>query len=736
MNKWSRRGLLTAGVLTGGALVVGVAIRPGNRVAKLQPLAAKGDEILVNTWIKIAPDNRITAIVPHAEMGQGVFTALGAMLADELDADWDKLTVEAAPVHAEYANHVIPRFFLLPGARPPGIVEDTIDGAFLTIAKSMKFQTTGGSMSVRGTGEHGLRIAGAATRQMLMEATAVKWDVPVSELRTDKSFVFHDRSKRSEPYASFAAEAAEHMPPAHPTLKKPSEYGLMGKPLPRIDIPSKVDGTAKFGIDAVIPGMKYAVVKAPPVWGSKIAKMDADAARKMPGVISVLNMGDFAAVVADQYWQAKKALDAVSLTYTKTDADKVSSASIFAQQAAALDSAQKGESGDADRELGDSVAALSSAKQTIEAEYRVPYLAHATMEPMTCAAWAHDGICEIWAGMQNPLGSRAAVAAALKLEPDNVKIYNQFLGGGFGRRGRPDFTNQAALISAATKIPVKLIWSREEDITHDHYRPAVTSRFKGGLDASGNPVAWINHYLERHDPKEAALIPYAIPNQYIGYTEAKTHVPFGAWRSVDHSQHGFFAESFIDELAHAAGKDPYQFRRALLKDSPRHVAVLDAATKMSGWGEPLPAGQGRGVALVEAFGTIVAQVALVEIVDGKARVRQVWCAADAGFAVNPNGFEAQMEGGIIYGLTAALYGEITIENGSVVQSNFQDYEMIRMSDAPAISVQIINSGATVGGAGEPGTPPIAPAVTNAIFAVTGKRIRELPVKKAGTLVAA
>ena len=736
MNKWSRRGLLTAGMMAGGILVVGVAIRPGNRVAKLSPLVAKDGEVLVNAWIKIAPDNRVTAIVPHTEMGQGVFTALGAMLADELDADWDKLTVETAPAHDEYANHVVPRFFIAPGVRPPGIVEDTIDGVFLTIAKSMKFQTTGGSMSVRGTGEHGLRIAGAATRQMLMEAAAAKWDVPVSELRTDKSFVFHDKSKRSDPYASFAAEAAEHMPPAHPTLKKPSEYKLMGKPLPRIDIPAKVDGSAKFGIDAVIPGMKYAVVKAPPVWGSKIAKMDAVAAQKMPGVVTVLNLGDFAAVVADSYWQAKKALDAVSLTFTKTDADKVSTASIYAQQGSALASAQKGETGDADREVGDAVAALSSAKQTIEAEYRVPYLAHATMEPMTCAAWVHDGICEIWAGMQNPLGSRGAVADALKLEPDNVKMHNLFLGGGFGRRARPDFTNQAARIAAAAKVPVKLIWSREEDMTHDHYRPAVTSRFKGGLDASGNAVAWRNHYLERHDPKEAALIPYAIPNQYIGYAEAKTHVPFGAWRSVDHSHQGFFIESFIDELAHAAGKDPYQFRRALLKDSPRHVAVLDAAAKMSGWGGALPTGQGRGVALVEAFGTIVAQVALVEILEGKARVRQVWCAADAGFAVNPNGFEAQMESGIIYGLTAALYGEITIENGAAVQGNFNDYEMIRMSDAPVIEVQIINSGATVGGAGEPGTPPIAPAVTNAIFAITGKRIRDLPVKKAGNLAAA
>lgn len=735
MNKWSRRGLLTAGVLTGGALVVGIAIRPGNRNADLQPLVAKDGEILVNTWVKIGPDNRITAIVPHAEMGQGVNTALGAMLADELDADWDQLSVEGAPADAEYANHIIPRFFLVPELRVPGMVEDTINGAFLQIAKTMKLQITGGSMSVRGTGEHGLRLAGAATREMLMRAAAAQWGVAINELRTEKSFVFHDQSKRSAPYAGFASEAAAHMPPSQPTLKKPSEYRLMGKALPRFDIPAKVDGTAQFGIDVVLPGMKYAVVKAPPVWGSKVATMDAKAAEALPGNVTALNMGDFVAVVADSYWAAKKALDAVTLTFTATDADDFTSASIFARQAAALSKAQAGDEGDADRDDGDAAGALQAAATKVEAEYRVPYLAHATMEPMNATAWVRDGACEIWAGMQNPLASRAAAAEALDMDSGAVTAHNMLLGGGFGRRAQLDFTDQAARISAAVKAPVKLIWSREEDMTQDYYRQAVTSRFRGGLDASGKAVAWSNHYLDRHDPKESALIPYTIPNQYIGYTEAKTHVPFGAWRSVDHSHQGFFTESFVDELAHAAKADPYQFRRAMLTALPRHIAVLDAAAKMADWGSPLPKGQGRGIALVESFGTIVAQVALVEITEGKALVRQVWCAADPGFAVNPDGFAAQMESGIIYGLTAAMYGEITIEQGAAVQRNFHDYEMIRMRDAPQIAVQIINSGAAVGGGGEPGLPPIAPAVTNAIFAATGKRLRELPVKNAGALVA-
>lgn len=732
MNKWSRRGLITAGILTGGVFAVGIAIRPGNRVPSLSKLVADGDETLINIWVKIAQNNVVTAIVPHSEMGQGVMTSLGAMLADEMDADWDKIIMEQAPPHQEYANAVVPRFFMAPGMRAPGIVEDTIDGGFLKLAQSMGFQTTGGSMSVRGTGMHGLRLAGAAARQMLVEGAAAKWDVPVSELRTEKSMIFHDKSKKSAPYAEFAEAAAAGSPPRYPKLKTPKDFKLMGKSIPRIDAAEKVDGSAKFGIDTILPGMKYAAVKAPPVFGAKVASMDAAAAQKMPGVVKVLNMGDFVAVVADSYWQARTALDAVNLTFTKTENDKVNSGQIFARHSAAIDAVVK-DGGDTDIEKGDAKGAFASASKKVQAEYRVPFLAHVTMEPMNATAWVHDGICEIWAGMQNPLGSRNAAAEAIGFEPEKVTMHNVFLGGGFGRRGRPDYTNQAARVAKEVGVPVKLIWSREEDVQHDHYRPAVVSKLKAGLDKDGMPSSWISHYVERHDPKESALIPYDIANQLIGYAETTSHVPFGAWRSVDHTQHGFFTESFVDELAHAAGKDPYKYRRALLAKLPRHLAILDRAAKMAGWGAPLPKGQGRGIALVESFGTIVAQVAQVDLTGNRPRVTHVWCAADPGFAMSPDGFTAQMESGIIFGLTAALYGEITIENGAVVQSNLSDYEMIRMDTAPEIKVEIINSGATVGGGGEPGTPPIAPAVTNAIFAVTGKRLRELPVAKAEPL---
>jgi len=378
---------------------------------------------------------------------------------------------------------------------------------------------------------------------------------------------------------------------------------------------------------------------------------------------------------------------------------------------------------------GNAKAALDAAAQVIEAEYRVPFLAHATMEPMNCTAWVHDARCELWLGTQNPLGFVQQVAKAIDMDPARILLHNQYLGGGFGRRAFDDFAIQAARLAADVPYPVKLIWSREEDMRHDHYRQAGISRFRGGLDASGKAVAWQNHYVNKHDPEEAPHIPYAIADQSIVYSESETHVPWGFWRSVDHSLHAFFTESFIDELAVAAGRDPYEYRRELLAGSPRFLAVLDLAARKAGWGERLPANMGRGIAIHRSFGTIVAQVVDVEIVDGKPRARRVVCAADAGFAVHPDNLAAQMESGIAYGLTAALYGEISIKDGAVAQSNFHDYRMLRMDEAPDVETYIINGGGSTGGAGEPGTPPIAPAFTNAIFDATGIRIRELPVSK-------
>ncbi|MDH3266944.1 MAG: molybdopterin-dependent oxidoreductase, partial [Gammaproteobacteria bacterium] len=378
---------------------------------------------------------------------------------------------------------------------------------------------------------------------------------------------------------------------------------------------------------------------------------------------------------------------------------------------------------------GDALAAINSASQLIEAEYRVPFLAHSPMEPMNCMAWVHDDECELWLGTQNPLGFAKDVSKAIDVDLDNVILHNQFLGGGFGRRAFSDYAVQAARIAADVHYPVKLIWSREEDTRQDHYRQASISRFKGGLDKDGKAIAWHNHYVNKHEPKEAPHIPYAIDNQRIVYTDSQTHVPWGFWRSVDHSIHAFFTESFIDEMAVAAGRDAYQFRRELLLDEPRFLAVLDLAAEKAGWGEALPENTGRGISIHRSFNTIVAQVVDVEVADGDVTVQRVVCAVDAGFTIHPDGMAAQMESGIAYGMTAALYGEISIRHGAVAQSNFHDYPMLRIDKSPSIETHIINSGASLGGAGEPGTPPIAPALANAIFDATGIRIRELPLRQ-------
>lgn len=725
MGKWTRRGFITAGVLTGGVLAVGVGIREGHRAPKLAGMMTEDGESLVNVWVKIAPDNTITAIVPHSEMGQGVFTTMTQMLADEMDADWEKVAFEQAPAHEAYANHVLGREYIMGGADVPGLVQDSLNGAFLMLSKTMSLQITGGSTAVRFTGQGGMRIAGAAAREMIVKAAARDWGVRRSEIRTANSHVHHEASGRSAPYSEFAAKAAEFAPPTQPRLKTPDEYTLMGRSVPRVDIPEKVTGAAQFGMDVDLPDMKHAAIMGPPVLGAEVSSLDSDLAETMPGVVKVLNKGDFVAVVADGYWQAENALRTIDVVWTQTGAETMNQADLFARHRAAMDAGKTTR----DVKQGDAARATRSAPRSYEAEYTVPFLAHAAMEPLNATAWLHDGVLEVWSGLQNPLGVRDFLADDMDLARDKVIIHNTLLGGGFGRRSEVDYPSQAARIAAEFDHPVKLIWSREQDTTQDWYRPAVVSRFKAGLGEDGLPVSWENIYVEKHDPPEASQIPYNIPAQLIEYAETDHHMRFGPWRSVDHTQHGFFIESFIDELAHEAGQDPYEYRRALVSHSPRYTAVLDAAAEAADWTRPRPEGHGLGIALVDSFGTIVAQVAEVDVTGDRPRVTHVWSAADPGYAMNPDGFIAQIESGVIYGLTAALYGEITIENGAVVQSNFHDYEMVRMNEAPEISVTIINSGARVGGGGEPGTPPIAPAVTNAIFNASGTRIRDLPVSR-------
>lgn len=728
MGKWTRRAFITTGVLAGGAVVIGVAVRPGNRADKVAPLVASEGETVFNVWLKISPDNTVTAIVPHAEMGQGVHTTLSMMLADEMDADWDRVSMMEAPAREEYANYALAKGFAVGDADLPAFLVDTIDGAFLTVTKMLSLQLTGGSSSVLATGQQAMRVAGAAAKAMLLQAAAETWDVPIETLSAEKSFIVENNGNRHAPFADFAVAAAELSQPAKPVLKTTDEFTILGTDVQKLDVPAKVDGSALFGIDTQLPGMKYATVKAAPVFGATVQSVDETSVQNSSGVRRVVNLGDAVAVVADGYWQAKKALDGLDIVFAETINDAVEQSDIFSQFSAALDTATADGDEITDFETGDAAAAMASATRVIEAEYRVPYLSHAPMEPMNCTAWVHDGICELWTGTQNPLGFAAEVADLLDMDLDDVILHNQYLGGGFGRRIFSDYVLQAARIASEVPFPVKLIWSREEDMRHDHYRQASISRFKAALDETGQPTAWVNQYVEKHDPKEAPYIPYGIDNQYIHYAESRSHVPWGFWRSVDHSLHAFFTESFIDEVAFAADADPYQYRHDLLANAPRFQKVLDLAAEKSDWDTPLPENWGRGIAIHKSFGTIVAQVVEVEVTDGKVRPRRAICAVDAGFTMHPDGMKAQMESGIIYGLTAALYSNISIHRGAVEQSNFHDYQMLRMNESPEIETYIINSGEKIGGAGEPGTPAIGPALVNAIFNATGNRIRELPVQ--------
>ncbi|MFK7955345.1 MAG: molybdopterin cofactor-binding domain-containing protein [Lysobacterales bacterium] len=726
MNKWSRRAFIGAGLAAGGVLVLGVAVRRGHRAPEMAALMAEDDESLLNLWVKIAPDNTITAIVPHSEMGQGAQTALAQMLADELDADWSQIQVEEAPAHKEYANYSLAKGFFVGDANIPKALLPTIDGAFLKITQMMDLQITGGSTSIRATGQYGMRVAGAAAREMLLQAAADAWGVAVGALKTEAGEVVHDDHRA--PYAEFAAAAAQLTPPVSPRLKAPDQFTLMGQPVKRFDIPEKTNGSAMFGIDAQVDGLAYATILQSPVFGSEVLNVDDAKAKTMPGVHEVVNLGDAVAVVADGYWTAKQALAAVNVEWTQTDTQALNSDDIFAQFEADIDAAIEAGDGDEDFVEGDAVSALASATTQIEANYRVPYLAHATMEPLNATARYSESRVEVWTGTQNPLGYRGEVAEALEIDDENVQIHNFYMGGGFGRRSEASVAIQAARLAKVTGRAVKLIWSREEDIRQDRYRPAVVSRFQGALDDQGKPVAWVNYYVDKHDPPDAPHIPYAIADQAIYSVESPTHVPFGPWRSVDHSQHGFFTESFIDELAVASNRDPYEFRRGLLTNAPRQRKVLEVAAEKAGWSTPVSAGRGRGIAVQASFGSYVAVVIDVLVDNGNLTVERVVCAIDPGLAINPDGLTAQMESGIIFGLTAALYGDIGIDNGAVAQSNFHDYKMLRLNETPLIETHIVNSGNPPGGAGEPGTPAVAPALANAIYAASGIRVRSLPVK--------
>ncbi|MCK0099966.1 molybdopterin-dependent oxidoreductase [Qipengyuania sp. S6317L1] len=733
LAKWSRRGFIGAGVLAGGGLLIGIGVRPGNPVGALSPKVAGAGENLVNSWVKIGADNIVTAIVPHCEMGQGAHSVLAQMLADELDADWDKVRVQQAPTDGSYVVTDTARMFVAPFTmNAADWIEPTWNGLFTQIARMADAMITGGSSSIRTTGQHSMRIAGAAARGMLVGAAAQSWDVPASEITTENSTLIHKASGKSAPYAEFASAAAHQPMDQTPRLKTPDQYRLMGKSKARTDIPAKINGTAEFGIDAVPEGLdlSYAAVVRPPVPGTTVVSMNAEQAKTMSGVLQILNMGNFVALVADSYWQAQQAINTIQIEWSRSESPILTMDDQYAAFAAALDEA--GETGgDEAAKKGDAQGALASAATTIDAEYRVPFLAHAPMEPINCTAYVKDGKCDIWASTQVPLMARSGVAETLGISANDVTVHHPYIGGGFGRRLGADEMSMAARVAAATGYPVKMIWSREEDTQKALYRCADLARMRAGLDESGKLVAFDHAFTQRHDPAEACVpAMYDIANTSVRVAPAELHLPFQAWRSVDHSQQGFFIESFIDEAAHAAGADPLEYRMEMLKGSARHVAVLQKLAEISDWNVETAEGHAKGVAMVESFGTIVGEVIEVDMTSGKPRLVNAWAVCDAGYVMNPDGFKNQIEGGIVFGLTAAMYGELELEDGAIKQSNFHDYRMLRMDETPNIEVALINSGdVPVGGAGEPGLPPAAPAFTNAIFAATGKRLRMLPVAK-------
>lgn len=723
--KIARRTLLVSAGVIGGGVALGVALAP-NRLKIYQDDIADGDEVILNTWVKLTPDNKLTVIVPHSEMGQGVGTGLAQMLAEEMEAEWDTVSIEQAPATDDYINSDLGRGYIVgEGAKIPAFVYPSLDFAFLQLAKGLVGQITGGSTAIRLTGYHGMRRAGAAAREMLTRAAAKEWGVPVNSIRAEKSVLYHDGSNRSAPFGAFAAAAARFAPNLKPALKSPADYTIVGKAKPRLDLPEKVTGAAQFGMDVVVPGMKYAAISQAPKFGAQaVAVNDPENPAHR-----VVNLGDAVVVVADSYWEASNTLRALQIKWDGGD-EKLTSDALRAAHNAHLSETRHEEVMDKE---GDAASLLQSP-DTVSVEYAVPYLAHATMEPMNCTASVADGKCELWVGHQNPIAARDDAAKTLGIKKSDVTVHNCYLGGGFGRRARTDNVVQAVRTATEIGAPVKLVWSREQDMTNDFYRPAIVSRMRGSLeDGKINAMSHAYIYADAGmpDSERPFAFQYDAPNRRIARHPYPSPIPIGSWRSVDFTQMGFFNESFIDELAHKAGADPLAFRLAH-KSNPRHRAVLERLADEASWGRPTTPGASQGVAIVDSFESIVGQVAEVTVEEGgRVRLHRITSVVDCGQVINPNAAEAQIHSSVIFALSAVFFGEITLENGEVVQQNFPDYDMIRLRNAPVQAVHFMESHEPPGGLGEPGTPPVAPALANAIFAATGERIRELPLLRAG-----
>jgi isoquinoline 1-oxidoreductase subunit beta len=706
----NRREFLKTGAAVGGGLLISLYLPELARAAEKfnsPPVFAP------NAFIRIGSDDIVTVVVNKAEMGQGPYTSLPMMAAEELDADWSKVRFESAPVDPAY-NHPV-----------------------------FGVQMTGGSTSTASEWQR-FRIAGATARLMLISAAAKEWNVDPQTLKTESGFVIHTASGRRASYGSLADAAAKLEPPKDAPLKDPKDYKIIGKPTRRLDTPAKTNGSAQFGIDVQIPGMFTAVIARSPVFGGKVLSFNADQARAVAGVKDVVQVPSGVAVIANGFWPAKLGRDKLEIKWDEGANANLSTTALRAEFARTVQAP-----GLVAKKTGDPAKAMAGAAKTITAEFEVPYLAHATMEPMNCTVDLRADSCEIWTGTQFQTGDLMAAAQIAGLKPSQVKIHTTFLGGGFGRRANPanDFVVEAVHIARAVKVPVKVVWTREDDLRGGYYRPMWYDRMVGGVDAQGNPVAWthtiigqsilagtpfeqflVRNGIDGTSVEGAADLLYGIPNVQVDLHTAKLTIPVLWWRSVGHSHNGFAVEAFFDELAHAGGKDPVELRRTLLANQPRMKAVLDLVAEKARWGTPTPAGRGRGIATHFSFDSYVAQVAEVSVdKNGDVQVHRMVCAVDCGRVINPDSVRAQMEGGIVFGLTAALKDAITFENGRVQQRNFHDYQMLRINEAPEIEVHIVPSNEPPTGVGEPGVPPVAPAVANAIFAATGKRVRRLPI---------
>ncbi len=709
----SRRDFLQATSAVTAGLVVSFYVpqiaRAAAALVKTPPMP------VANAFLRIAADDSVTIVLAHSEMGQGIWTGLAMLVAEELECDWSRVRSEHAPASAIYGH---PR---------------------------MGMQMTGGSSSTNGEFDR-YRTVGAIARDMLVRAAAARWKVSPASCKVVHGVIHH--GKQSLTYGQVADEAMKLEPPASVKLKEAKDWKLIGTSVRRLDTPEKITGKAVFGMDVTIPAMRVAVVARPPAFGAKLVKFDGAAALKVPGVEQVVPTANGVAVVARHFWAAKVGRDALLVDWSKPEGGGVHTEALLADFRA---QAQK--PGAIAADVGNVESALAGASKHVEAMYEVPYLAHAPMEPLNCTVKIDGDRCEIWTGTQFQTNDQAAAAKVVGTTPDKVQIHTTFLGGGFGRRANPaaDFVIEAVVVAKAAGVPVKVVWTREDDIRGGYYRPAYVHRVRVGLDAKGAPVAWdhvvvgqsilagtpfepmmVKHGVDGTSVEGIADSPYleTTPAKRVSLHSPRTPITVLWWRSVGNTHTAFAMESIIDELAHAAGKDPLAYRLGLLGDKPRFAAALRLAADKAGWSTPPPPGRARGLAVHESFGSIVAEVAEVSVEQRQIRVHAVTCAVDCGTAVNPLGIEAQVQGSVAFGLTAALHGKLTVVDGQVQESNFHDYPPLRMFEMPRVAVHVIQSGAKMGGIGEPATAPIAPAVANAVFALNGQRLRTLPLRLA------